>query len=77
MAWYFNTNYPWLGMLFCAPISACGTGAPTSTSWQRALGAPDGGLILSGYLGLVFLGAQLIARACSSPPSRPTRSWPS
>ncbi|MCL4812222.1 MAG: sodium:solute symporter [Vicinamibacteraceae bacterium] len=20
MAWYFNTNYPWLGMLFCAPI---------------------------------------------------------
>ncbi len=20
MAWYFNSNYPWLGMLFCAPI---------------------------------------------------------
>ena len=20
MAWYFNHNYPWLGMLFCAPI---------------------------------------------------------
>ncbi len=20
MAWYFNGNYPWLGMLFCAPI---------------------------------------------------------
>ena len=20
MAWYFNQNYPWLGMLFCAPI---------------------------------------------------------
>lgn len=20
MAWYFNDNYPWLGMLFCAPI---------------------------------------------------------
>lgn len=20
MAWYFNTNYPWVGMLFCAPI---------------------------------------------------------
>ncbi len=20
MAWYFNNNYPWIGMLFCAPI---------------------------------------------------------
>ena len=20
IAWYFNSNYPWLGMLFCAPI---------------------------------------------------------
>ena len=20
MAWYFNDNYPWIGMLFCAPI---------------------------------------------------------
>ncbi|MCB0641590.1 MAG: sodium/solute symporter, partial [Phaeodactylibacter sp.] len=20
MAWYFNSNYPWVGMLFCAPI---------------------------------------------------------
>ena len=32
MAWYFNENLPWLGMLFCARWEACGIGVPISTS---------------------------------------------
>ena len=41
MAWYFNTNYPWLGMLFCAPIIGLWYWCTDQYIVQRALGAPD------------------------------------
>ncbi|HTT66648.1 MAG TPA: sodium:solute symporter [Gemmatimonadales bacterium] len=40
-AWYFNTNYPWLGMLFCAPIIGLWYWCTDQYIVQRALGAPD------------------------------------
>jgi len=39
-AWYFNTNYPWLGMLFCAPIIGLWYWCTDQYIVQRALGAP-------------------------------------
>ncbi len=41
MAWYFNDNYPWLGMLFCAPIIGLWYWCTDQYIVQRALGAPD------------------------------------
>jgi solute:Na+ symporter, SSS family len=41
MAWYFNTNYPWLGMLFCAPIIGLWYWCTDQYIVQRALGAPS------------------------------------
>jgi SSS family solute:Na+ symporter len=45
-AWYFNGDFPWLGMLFCAPSSVCGTGARTnilfSAPWVRPTKQPRG-----------------------------------
>jgi SSS family solute:Na+ symporter len=41
IAWYFNTNYPWLGMLFCAPIIGLWYWTTDQYIVQRALGAPD------------------------------------
>jgi len=41
MAWYFNTNYPWLGMLFCAPIIGLWYWCTDQYIVQRTLGAPD------------------------------------
>jgi solute:Na+ symporter, SSS family len=41
MAWYFNTNYPWVGMLFCAPIIGLWYWCTDQYIVQRALGAPD------------------------------------
>jgi SSS family transporter len=40
-AWYFNGNYPWLGMLFCAPIIGLWYWCTDQYIVQRALGAPD------------------------------------
>jgi len=40
-AWYFNTNYPWLGMLFCAPIIGLWYWCTDQYIVQRALGAPS------------------------------------
>ena len=39
MAWYFNDNYPWLGMLFCAPIVGLWYWCTDQYIVQRALGA--------------------------------------
>jgi SSS family solute:Na+ symporter len=62
MAWYFNDNYPWLGMLFCAPIIGLWYWCTDQYIVQRALGAPDErqarrGSIFAGFLKLlpVFL----------------------
>lgn len=41
MAWYFNTNYPWLGMLFCAPIVGLWYWCTDQYIVQRTLGAPN------------------------------------
>ncbi|MCI0691941.1 sodium:solute symporter [candidate division KSB1 bacterium] len=40
MAWYFNDSYPWLGMLFCAPIIGLWYWTTDQYIVQRALGAP-------------------------------------
>jgi SSS family solute:Na+ symporter len=39
MAWYFNGNYPWIGMLFCAPIIGLWYWCTDQYIVQRALGA--------------------------------------
>ena len=41
MAWYFNDNYPWLSMLFCAPIIGLWYMCTDQYIVQRALGAPN------------------------------------
>jgi len=41
IAWYFNTNYPWPGMLFCAPIIGLWYWCTDQYIVQRALGAPS------------------------------------
>ena len=62
IAWYFNSNYPWLGMLFCAPIIGLWYWCTDQYIVQRALGARDErtarrGSIFAAYLKLspVFL----------------------
>jgi SSS family solute:Na+ symporter len=40
-AWYFNGHFPWLGMLFCAPIIGLWYWCTDQYIVQRALGAPD------------------------------------
>ncbi len=39
MAWYFNDNYPWLSMLFCAPVVGMWYWCTDQYIVQRALGA--------------------------------------
>lgn len=41
MAWYFNSNYPWFGMLFAAPIVGLWYWTTDQYIVQRALGAPN------------------------------------
>jgi len=41
MAWYFNDNYPWLGMLFCAPIIGLWYWCTDQYIVQRTLIAPN------------------------------------
>lgn len=41
MAWYFNDNYPWLGMLFAAPVVGLWYWTTDQYIVQRALGAPN------------------------------------
>ncbi len=38
-AWYFNSNYPWIGMLFCAPIIGLWYWCTDQYIVQRTLGA--------------------------------------
>jgi SSS family solute:Na+ symporter len=40
-AWYFNGNFPWVGMLFCAPIIGLWYWCTDQYIVQRALGAPN------------------------------------
>ncbi len=41
IAWYFNGNYPWIGMLFCAPIIGLWYWCTDQYIVQRVLGAPN------------------------------------
>jgi solute:Na+ symporter, SSS family len=59
-AWYFDfpNHYPWLGMLFCAPIIGLWYWCTDQYIVQRALGAPNQtearrGCIFAGYLKLL------------------------
>ncbi len=57
-AWYFNGNYPWLGMLICAPIIGLWYWCTDQYIVQRALGATSEsearrGCIFSSYLKLL------------------------
>ena len=72
MAWYFNGNYPWLGMLFCAPIIGLWYWCTDQYIVQRTLGAPNErqarrGSIFASYLKLfpvfIFIIPGLIALA--------------
>ncbi len=41
IAWYFNDNYPWIGMLLCAPIIGLWYWTTDQYIVQRILGAPN------------------------------------
>jgi SSS family solute:Na+ symporter len=58
IAWYFNGNYPWLGMLFCAPIIGLWYWTTDQYIVQRALAARNErearrGSIFASYLKLL------------------------
>lgn len=55
MAWYFNDNYPWLGMLFCAPIIGLWYWCTDQYIVQRALGAPNETEARRGTIAAAFL----------------------
>jgi SSS family solute:Na+ symporter len=55
MAWYFNDNYPWLGMLFCAPVIGLWYWCTDQYIVQRALGAPNEQQARRGSIAASFL----------------------
>jgi SSS family solute:Na+ symporter len=55
MAWYFNDNYPWIGMLFCAPIVGLWYWCTDQYIVQRVLGAPDTRQARRGAISAAFL----------------------
>jgi len=54
-AWYFNGNYPWPGMLICAPIIGLWYWCTDQYIVQRALGAPDQRTARRGSIFAAFL----------------------
>jgi SSS family solute:Na+ symporter len=54
-AWYFNSYYPWLGMLFCAPIIGLWYWCTDQYIVQRALGAPNERIARRGSIFAAFL----------------------
>ncbi|MBV9182093.1 MAG: sodium:solute symporter [Acidobacteria bacterium] len=54
-AWYFNGNFPWLGMLFCAPIIGLWYWCTDQYIVQRALGAPNESVARRGAIFASFL----------------------
>ena len=55
MAWYFNDNYPWIGMLFCAPIVGLWYWCTDQYIVQRVLGAPNTRQARRGAISAAFL----------------------
>ncbi len=81
MAWYFNTNYPWLSMLFCAPVIGLWYWCTDQYIVQRALGAPNEtqarrGSICAAYLKLlpvfIFIIPGMICFALAKSGANPT-----
>jgi solute:Na+ symporter, SSS family len=54
-AWYFNDYFPWLGMLFCAPIIGLWYWCTDQYIVQRALGAPNQTVARRGSIFAAFL----------------------
>src|SRR5579864_6126177 len=54
-AWYFNGYFPWLGMLFCAPIIGLWYWCTDQYIVQRALGAPNETVARRGSIFASFL----------------------
>jgi SSS family solute:Na+ symporter len=54
-AWYFNGYFPWLGMLFCAPIIGLWYWCTDQYIVQRALGAPNERVARRGSIFASFL----------------------
>jgi SSS family solute:Na+ symporter len=55
IAWYFNTNFPWLGMAICAPVIGLWYWCTDQYIVQRALGAPNEGVARRGSIFASFL----------------------
>src|SRR5439155_12178016 len=54
-AWYFNGYFPWIGMLFCAPIIGLWYWCTDQYIVQRALGAPNESVARRGAIFASFL----------------------
>src|SRR5437763_6644381 len=54
-AWYFNDNFPWVGMLICAPIIGLWYWCTDQYIVQRALGAPNQAVARRGAIFASFL----------------------
>jgi SSS family solute:Na+ symporter len=55
IAWYFNTNFPWLGMAICAPVIGLWYWCTDQYIVQRALGAPNETIARRGSIFAAFL----------------------
>lgn len=54
-AWYFNSNFPWLGMAICAPVIGLWYWCTDQYIIQRALGAPNQKVAREGSIFAAFL----------------------
>ena len=54
-AWYFNNNFPWLGMAICAPVIGLWYWCTDQYIVQRALGAPNEQVARRGSIFAAFL----------------------
>jgi SSS family solute:Na+ symporter len=54
-AWYFNNNFPWLGMAICAPVIGLWYWCTDQYIVQRALGAPNEKVARQGSIFAAFL----------------------
>ena len=54
-AWYFNGNFPWLGMAICAPVIGLWYWCTDQYIVQRALGAPNQKIARRGSIFAAFL----------------------
>jgi len=55
MAWYFNNQFPWLGMAICAPVIGLWYWCTDQYIVQRALGAPNQKIARQGSIFAAFL----------------------